>query len=79
MVDSIGYSPVGMLATSDHRAIFISFSAHKLFGSSTHIDHLTSRNVQSNNKQSVTTFVEHMYAHLLEHNVFNQSQHLENE
>jgi hypothetical protein len=33
VVEEIGYSPVGLLASSDHRAIFMKISTTKLFGS----------------------------------------------
>jgi hypothetical protein len=34
-VTTIGYSPVGILSSSDHRSIFLSFSSQQLFGEKT--------------------------------------------
>ena len=76
IVESIGYSPVGLLASSDHRAIFLKFSTEKLFGSKVSILTPNLRHVRSNDKQSVTTFVETMYDHLSQHNAFQRSQQL---
>jgi len=76
MVEHIGYSPVGLLASSDHRAIFLKFSIEKLFGSRVSLVHPNSRHVRSNDKQSVTKFIEAMHDHLVQHNVFQRSQQL---
>ena len=77
MVESIGYSPVGLLASSDHRAIFMKLSTEKLFGSKVCLVHPTLRHVRSNDKQSGTTFVETMYNHLSQHNAFRRGQQLD--
>jgi hypothetical protein len=77
MVESIGYSPVGSLSSSDHRAIFLQLSTEKLFGSRTMLVPPHQRHVCSNDKHSVTTFIETMYSHLQQHNVFLQSQQLD--
>jgi len=79
MVESIGYSPVGLLASSDHRSIFVKFSTERLFGSHVHLVPPNLRQVRSNDKQSVTTFIEAMYNHLVQHNGFRRSQQLHDE
>jgi hypothetical protein len=78
MVEAIGYSPVGLLSSSNHRAIFLQLSrTEKLFGSRTTLVPPHQRHVRSNDKQSVTTFIETMYSHLQQHNVFLRSQQLD--
>jgi len=79
MVDSIGYSPVGLLSSSDHRAVFLKLSAAKLFGSRVTLVPPNLRHVRSNDKQSVTTFIEAMYDHLSQHQAFKRSQALDSE
>jgi hypothetical protein len=76
VIESIGHSPVRILASSDHCAIFMKLSTDKLFGTRVTLTSPTLRHVQSNNKQSVTTFIETMYGHMLQHNVFQGSLEL---
>ena len=54
-------------------------SASKVFGSQVTIVSPNLRHVRSNDKQSVTTFIETMYDHLLQHNAFRRSQLLKDE
>ena len=73
---AIGYSPVGLISNSDHRSIFVNFNPQQLFGTRPNLQHPILRNVRSNNKHSVTMFVENMYDHMKEHNLFSRAQHL---
>jgi hypothetical protein len=76
-ITTLGYSPVGLISSSDHRSLFISFSTERLFGQNpTSLNSPSQRSVRSNDKQSVTTFVESMYSHLIQHNVFERAKQL---
>jgi hypothetical protein len=54
----------------------MTFNPRLLFGTRATLQHPTLRNVRSNDKRSVTIFVENMYDHMKEHNVFSRAQHL---
>lgn len=73
----IGYSPVGLMAQSDHRALIIEFDTKMLFGKILEpLPSLAARGVRSKDKQSVITFVDNMYSHLLENNAFHRGKYL---
>ena len=76
-VETIGYSPVGLISSSDHRSIFLSFSSRQLFGENATLCSPLQRSVRSNDKLSVTTFINAMYSHLQQHNAFKRSQQLD--
>ena len=69
-VRAIAYSPIGFFANSDHRAVFLKMSRRQLFTHNSGAPSTIPRNVRSNDKQAVTTYIETMYAHLKEHNAF---------
>lgn len=70
----IGYSPVGLLTSSDHRALIVEFGKKGIFGSCSEVfPSLNARGVRTKDRQSVTTFVEAMHAHLLQNNAFHRS------
>jgi hypothetical protein len=76
-VTNIGYSPVGLMAQSDHRAPLIDFDAKKLFGQAMDpLPPITARGVRRKDKKSVTTFIEQMHSHLLANNAFNRGKQL---
>ena len=67
-IDAMGYSPISMMSMSDHRSLLLRFSIQKLFGSSSStIPPSITWALRSNNRTSVTVFVESMHVHL-EHN-----------
>jgi hypothetical protein len=75
-VCAIAYSPVGYLSNSDHRTLFIKMSRRQVFRYNTTAPSLVPRNVRSNDKQSVTTYIDTMYAHMQQHNVFRRAAQL---
>ena len=76
-VVAVQYSPVGLMCSTDHRAIIVSFETRQLFGDMHQaFPKLQARSVRSNDRQATTTFIEAMHAHLKEHNVFNRSSML---
>lgn len=78
MVESISYSPVGMIQNNDHRTILLQMSMTKVFGkTSISLTKLHERSVRSNDKQAVTKFTEAMYDHLAANSVFQRSKLLE--
>jgi hypothetical protein len=54
---SIGYTPFGYITNSDHRPLLLDF-------------HPQYRGVKSNDRQSVMTYIEHLYQHLKSNNAF---------
>ena len=75
-INTMGYSPVGMISSSDHRSVHISFFPDRLFGNQVAQVPSNHRVVRSNDKVSVTKFVEAMHSHLQENNVFNRARPL---
>ena len=76
-VEVVQYSPVGLLCSTDHRAVIVRFDTRKLFGDLTvQLPKLHARSVRSNDRYATTTFIETMHAHLQEHNAFHRSQTL---
>ena len=75
-VCAIAYSPVGFLSNSDHRTIFLKMSRQQVFRNKIGATPTVPRHVRSNDKQSVTTYIDTMFAHLQEHNVFNRAAKL---
>ena len=74
-IRSISYSPVGMIQNNDHRTVILQLDARKLFGKHTPMTvTLKDRHVRSNDKKSVTTYVEAMYDHLLANSSFKRSK-----
>ena len=69
---SIGYSPVGTILSSDHRTLSARISLTRLFN--THkqdpLRPIQLRKVRSNDRRSVTTFIEAMHRHLLQNHTF---------
>jgi hypothetical protein len=77
-VASIGYSPVGTILSSDHRAIFAEISLNRLFRTNKHdpLRPIQQRKVRSNDRRAVTTFIEAMHSHLLQNHVFKMRSQL---
>lgn len=76
-VQGMRYSPVGLLCTTDHRAVIIDFKIKTLFGNaSSPMPPLAQRSLRSNDKISVTTFIEAMHNHLLQQNAFAKGHRL---
>jgi hypothetical protein len=68
---SIGYAPFGYITNSDHRPLLLDFYTKHLFGDD--VDMMPPpefRGVKSNDRQSVTTYVERLYHHLTNNNAF---------
>lgn len=76
-VRKIGYSPVGLMSLSDHRAIIIEFDTKQLFGNILDpLPTIAARGVRTKDIQSVTTYVETMHSHLLANNAFERGHTL---
>jgi hypothetical protein len=76
-ITHIGYSPVGLMSNSDHRALMVSFNTKLLFGQTLdQLPAITTRGVRSKDKMSITTFIETMHQHLLANNAFSRGQRL---
>jgi len=70
-VESISYSPVGLISNSDHRTVLLQLSQSRLFGNKVNkMTVLQERNLKSNDRKAVTTFIETMYAHLQANSAF---------
>jgi len=79
-IESVSYSPVGLLQNNDHRTIFLQLSRKKLFGPTIGVlPKMNERNVRSNDKASVTTYVETMYDHLIAHSTFTRAKALQDD
>ena len=77
-IESISYSPVGILQNNDHRTIVLQMSSEKLFGrTQITLTRLQERNVRANDKASVTKYVEAMYDHLCANSTFTRSEALD--
>ena len=77
-VQSIAYTPVGRMCTSDHRAVLISFHTNVLFGAtSIPLPTFRARSVRSNDRNAVTNFVNTMHQYLQDHNVFQRVKQLD--
>ena len=76
-VESVRYSPGGWLCSTDHRAVVLSFDTAQLFGKQNFpMIPMLARGVRSNDRISVSKFVEVMHHHLLEQNAFARGKQL---
>ena len=78
-IQTISYSPIGLLFNTDHRCIIIEWSTSKLFGNPDPIPPTRlPRALRSKDHQAVTNFIEATHAHLTHNNAFDRMSILDN-
>ena len=78
-VRSAEYSEYGTIAKSDHRALIIEIDSAELWGKTDPILQQQERILHSNDIRQLVPYIEKMFDHCLQHNIFDRLEKLQDE